>query len=549
MRYLVTGREAARIDQYTIEEIGVPQLVLMERAALSVAEQAERVMAGKRSDKIPDKKRGWILVAAEGGNNGGDGVAAARILTLRGYNVRLWLLNGISHPTAAYLKQVELAEKAGVLFDEYKLPDMHGEEPEPPAVVIDAIFGAGLNRELRGIQQEAVKWINTVRNETENTVISLDIPTGISSETGEVLGEEAVYADITVTFGYEKVGMLFAKDHCGRVEISEIGFYPCKDAELFEAYDMKDLHRLPVRPWNGNKGTFGNVLVIAGSEDIYGAAYLASAAAYRTGCGLLRILTHERNRQMLQQKLPEAILMTWGGDDGSRQMLQQPETIKMAYVGDDGAGGNPMAEGQSGFKWADAIAHASVIIIGPGLGRDDMAHFLVEYTLRKALCPVVIDADGINILAEHSELLTETAGKRPVILTPHMLEMARLTQRSQHPAREAVAELKRCRVEIAQNTARELGAILVLKDACTFVTDGKGGYFNTSGNSAMAKGGSGDVLTGVIAGLIAQGMKAAEAAKLGVFIHGMAGDAARDRLGEHSVLAGDLLDEIPSVLK
>ena len=251
----------------------------MERAALSVAEQAERVMAGKRSDKIPDKKRGWILVAAEGGNNGGDGVAAARILTLRGYNVRLWLLNGISHPTAAYLKQVELAEKAGVLFDESKLPEMHGEEPEPPAVVIDAIFGAGLNRELRGIQQEAVKWINTVRNETENTVISVDIPTGISSETGEVLGEEAVYADITVTFGYEKVGMLFAKDHCGRVEISEIGFYPCKDAELFEAYDMKDLHRLPVRPWNGNKGTFGNVLVIAGSEDIYGAAYLASAAA------------------------------------------------------------------------------------------------------------------------------------------------------------------------------------------------------------------------------------------------------------------------------
>jgi len=511
MRYLVTGKEAARIDRYTIEEVGVPQSVLMERAALSVAEQAERVIA--------DKKHGWILVIAEGGNNGGDGVAAARILALRGYSVRLWLLNGISKPTSAYQKQVELAEKAGVPFDGYKLPDMHGEEQEPPCVVIDAIFGAGLNRELRGVQLEVVKWINTLRHETGNIVISVDIPTGISAETGEVLGEEAVYADITVTFGFEKIGMLFAKDHCGRVEISEIGFYPFKDAELFEAYEKKDIYRLPVRPWNGNKGTFGNVLVIAGSGEIYGAAYLAAAAAYRTGCGLVRILTHENNRQTLQQQLPEAILMTYGDEI------------------------TPDKE----FKGADAIAHASVIIIGPGLGQNDMAHFLMEYTLRNARCPLVIDADGINILAGHRELLK--AGERPVILTPHMLEMARLIEESLRPSKEAVAELKRNRIGIAQNTADKLGAVLVLKDACTFVTEGKGGYFNTSGNSAMAKGGSGDVLTGVIAGLIAQGMNAVSAAKLGVFIHGLAGDAARKRLGDRSVLAGDLLDAIPEVLK
>ena len=521
MRYLVTGKGTAEIDRSTIEEMGVPQLVLMEQAALAVADQVEAVMK--------EKGHGWILVVAEGGNNGGDGVAAARILALRGYIVYLWLLNGISKPTEAYLKQVELAEKADVIFEEYEESDMNGDEPNAPTVVVDAIFGAGLNRELRGVQLDAVKWINNVRMEVGNTVISVDIPTGISSETGEVLGEEAVRADITVTFGYEKLGMLFARSYCGRVEVCDIGFYPYHGVPMFETYEKKDMYRLPLRPWDANKGTFGNVLVIAGSEDICGAAYLSAAAAYRTGCGLVRILTHENNRTAIQQKLPEALIITYGKKedmDGNTSEAVQAED----------------------FRGAEAIRNASAIVIGPGLGQSETAHFLLEYTLRNASCPVVIDADGINILAEHQEYLTETKGERPVILTPHMLEMARLTERCRKPSKDAVAELKKNRITISQEKAKELGATLVLKDACTFVTEGEGGYFNTSGNSAMAKGGSGDVLTGVIAGLIAQGIRPAEAARMGVYIHGLAGDAAESRFGAYSVLAGDIVDSIPEVL-
>ena len=196
------------------------------------------------------------------------------------------------------------------------------------------------------------------------------------------------------------------------------------------------------------------------------------------------------------------------------------------------------------MKWAD------VIIAGPGIGTSETALQLTEQILRCAGCPVIIDADAINLLSEHTDLLQETAGNRPLILTPHMLEMIRLVERNAHPAKEALERLKKERIATAEETARLYGATVVLKDAGTFVTEGAdGGYLNSSGNDAMAKGGSGDVLTGVIAGLMAQGLAAPEAARLGVYLHGLAGDAAREKLGAYSVIARDLLDSIPDVMR
>ena len=530
MRYLVTGKQAALIDRHTIEEVGVPQLVLMERASLALAEEVEGLVRDKAHDRI--------LVVAESGNNGGDGVAAARILHQRGYLVEVWELKGLSKQSEAYKKQVELAKKAGVIRSE--APRIDGYR-----VVVDAIFGVGLTREVTGKQKKAVLAINEAReNSGEMTVVAVDVPSGISSETGEILGA-AVKADRTVTFGFEKVGMRFAKEYCGKVSVHEIGFFlpewvgakgVGEAGAVCTSYDREDLpERLPHRSPEGNKGGFGRVLVIAGSRDISGAAFLAAEAAYRTGCGLVKVLTHENNREMLQQRLPEALLSTYGdpSTDGSGRVSGNLSTDCL-----DGSG-----------KVVDDIRWASVIILGPGLGQTDAAWKLTEKVLREASCPVIVDADAINLLAEHTELLTETAGRRPLIFTPHMLEMTRLSEKTQHPERTALEGLKKNRFLISASVAAGYQATVVLKDACTVVTDADGAvWLNSSGNAAMAKGGSGDVLTGVIAGLIAQGLPAEEAARLGVYIHGLAGDAARDELGAYSVIARDLTDRLPAVL-
>lgn len=508
MRYLVTGKQAAEIDRYTIQEIGVPQPVLMERAALAVAEETVKLLTDSRHERI--------LVVAESGNNGGDGVAAARILHQRGYRVEVHLLEGIARQSEAYKKQVELARKAGVSFV--------GElNPEGHRVIIDAIFGVGLTREVGGVHKEAICKINRAReNSPEIRVLAVDIPTGISSENGEVLGE-ALRADLTVTFGFEKVGMRFAKAYCGTVSVHEIGFFlPEKDGSAngseFITYEKQDIRGLlPKRFMDGNKGSFGRVLVIAGSREIGGAACLAAEAAYRTGSGLVMVLTHEQNREVLQQLLPEALLRTY---------TERPEEFL-----------------------PDILHWASVIILGPGIGQSEVAARLTETVLKEAACPVILDADGINLAAEHTEWLQETAGKRPLVLTPHMLEMLRLLEKTLHPERTAMERLKQNRADRIKETAEAYKATVVLKDACTMVTEGKDIFLNSSGNDAMAKGGSGDVLTGVIAALIAQGLSPEEAARLGVYIHGLAGDLARRELGQYSVMAKDLIRYVAEVLK
>ncbi|MBR3539161.1 MAG: NAD(P)H-hydrate dehydratase [Eubacterium sp.] len=546
MRYLMTGKQAAEIDRFTIEEIGVPQLVLMERASLAVAEEVTAL--------VDDRKKDRILVVAESGNNGGDGVAAARILHQRGYRVEIWALNGINRRSEAYEKQVDLAGKAGVPFVTI------GSSPEQTAekntgisqedqqnnsgyrVIVDAIFGVGLTREVKGVQRDAVEWINRQREEYGAEVLAVDIPTGISSDNGEVLGM-AVHADRTVTFGFEKMGMRFAKESCGKISVKEIGFFlpagsagngsgmeedpsiivdseSIGDRELYYTYEKEDIRTLlPVRSMDGNKGSFGRVLVIAGSKDISGAAYLAAEAAYRTGCGLVKVVTHENNRTALQKLLPEALLQCYDDMDKNAEGL------------------------------GEAILWASAIIIGPGIGRTETARNMLEKVLREAVCPVVADADAVNLLAEHTELLTP--GKRQLILTPHMLEMTRLAEKTFHPERKALERLKKERIRIVREMAERYQATVVLKDACTVVADagGSGIYLNSSGCDAMAKGGSGDVLTGVIAALIAQGMTVAGAARLGVYLHGLAGEKAAEQLGSYCVLAGDLIRMLPEIFR
>ena len=462
---------------------------------------------------------------------------------------------------------MELAEKAGVLFVNPVDDTLTGYR-----VIVDAIFGVGLTREVIGVQREAAEVINSARlASSELSVIAVDIPSGISSETGEVLGT-AVKADRTVTFGFEKVGMRFAKEYCGEVSIHEIGFYlpedfgnvknPNDKGMTYFTYDKEDIPvLLPHRSPEGNKGTYGRVLVIAGSEDIYGAAYLAAEAALRTGCGLVKVVTHENNRNAILQMLPEDKRQDVVADYDTIHFSLSPfsEAIPEALIStwseaekDQCVAGTEGSDRDPAKVLEDDIRWASVILIGPGLGQTDTSKHFVETVLRKATCPVILDADAINILSEHTDWLTETAGQRPLILTPHMLEMTRLTWETLHPERSALDALKKERVEIAKKIAMRYRATVVLKDACTVVVDGNTGsesaYLNSSGNGSMAKGGSGDVLTGMIAGLIAQRLSSEDAARLGVYVHGLTGDAARKKLGAYSVIARDLIDALSEVL-
>ena len=283
----------------------------------------------------------------------------------------------------------------------------------------------------------------------------------------------------------------------------------------FFSYRPSDLERIPSRPKNSHKGTFGRVLVIGGAPCMSGAAYFSAKAAYRTGAGLVHILTHEDNRIILQSTLPEAILSVHGD-----QLKIQKETV------------------------LDALEKADVVVIGVGLGQSQGARELLEIALSHAVVPLVVDADALNLIAKEPTLLDLASA--PIIVTPHMAEMARLCDRS-------TSEIMADKVIYAARFAEQNALICVLKDHETVVANGNSDdtaiYVNKSGNSGMATGGSGDVLTGIIASLIAQGLQPFDAATLGVYIHGLAGDAAADELGEYSVMASDIIDHISAVIR
>lgn len=281
----------------------------------------------------------------------------------------------------------------------------------------------------------------------------------------------------------------------------------------FFSYSPSALERMPIRPENSHKGTFGRVLVVGGSPCMSGAAYFSAKAAYRTGAGLVQILTHEDNRIILQTQLPEAILSTYSEKDFNEDLI------------------------------SEAIEKADVIVIGVGLGQTPLAERILSLTLSAADAPIIADADALNLIAKRLSLL-DTASA-PIIITPHMAEMARLCHTD-------ISEIMANQVGFATSFAEKNSLICVLKDHETVVCDGNVNspiYINKSGNSGMSTGGSGDVLTGIIAALIAQGMPLFDATALGVYIHGLAGDAAADELGEYSVMASDIIEHISTVIK
>lgn len=490
MNILVDSGQMKQCDRNTIEYFGVPSLVLMERAALGVVEEITARIACLKPQ---------VLVVCGFGNNGGDGLAVARMLWQKGYGVTVVM------PSEAK----RISEEANVqrsILQKYQIPILNRIPDMEFDVVVDALFGIGLTRELAGIYLEYVLEMN----EMQGLKVAVDIPSGINGDTGAVMGA-GFYADITVTFAFSKIGlMLFpGAEYAGQVIVKEIGIDRCSFLETKPdtfSPDTEDLRRIPPRKKRSNKGSYGKVLTIAGQKNMAGAAFLSAKASYLTGAGLVKILTTEENRVILQQLLPEAVLETYVETPHIKELMEQ----------------------------------VSVLVAGPGLGTGEQAGEMIRQVLADAKVPVILDADGLNLVAEHTEWLKDASC--PVIVTPHLGEMARLLHRG-------ISDIKYCLPETAREFAAQFGVICVLKDArtVTALPDGRM-WINASGNNGMATAGSGDVLTGILAGLIAQGMEPEYAAFMGVYLHGLAGDVQVRERGNYGLMAQDILEGIVNIL-
>lgn len=503
MEYVVTQTEMKTIDFQTIHNVGIPAMVLMEQAAMAVSNKMLRKINQKDS----------ILAICGIGNNGGDGIAVARMLKHLGYMADVLVVGDESHGTKEFQQQLQIARNLGVnILNNAKISEYN--------IIIDAIFGIGLSRAVQGEYAAIIEEINN----TDNIVYSVDIPSGIHADHGKVMNV-AIRADVTVTFGLLKKGLLLypGTEYVGELVKADIGF-PDRVIESVMpktfTYDLGDKKFLPPRNKNSNKGTYGRVLVIAGSEHMSGASYLSAKAAYRTGAGLVKILTHSNNRIILQTALPEAIVSTYEDD---------------WYVGN------------SEIQMKKEIEWATVIVIGPGIGMTKTSEYLVNSVLQYATCPIVVDADALNIIARQWKDQNLTREQRfqfreQVILTPHVKEMSRLLDCQ-------VGDICDNLPEVIEDVMKQKNCILAIKDARTVVSDGTKVYLNTSGNQGMSTGGSGDVLTGIIAGLLAHGTAPFKATCLGVYIHGLAGDYAKQEKGTYSLIAGDIIDALSQVLK
>lgn len=494
MRYLVNSREMKNCDKNTIEKYHVPSAVLMERAALACVETLyEKNIA---LDKV--------LVVCGSGNNGGDGYAVARLLALDGYDVDVVCADVGAKETAENRIQREIWQAYGGMVYQ-TIP-----EQTSYSTVVDAIFGVGLSRNIEGKYAKIIEQMN----ELSGKKIAIDVPSGISSDNGTILGT-AFRADLTITFAFEKLGIVLwpGNEYAGEVVVKNIGidergFVERKPAVA--ALEDCDLTMLPLHRSHSNKGTFGRLLVIAGSIGMSGAAYLAAKAAYSSGCGLVRIFTVEENREILQSQLPEAIITTYSAKKPDMDLL------------------------------TEAVGWADTIVCGPGIGTSDAAIRIVKAVLKNAAVPVVLDADALNIIAEDTNILLRPHTE--LVLTPHLGEMNRL-------CKDSVSYIQNHLIEVAEEFARQYNVICVLKDEHTITSvPYRQTYLNMSGNAGMATAGSGDVLSGVIGSLLAQGMSAEEAAALGVYLHGKAGDAMQAQSSKNGLMASDLLEGLRLVL-
>ena len=509
MNYLVNARTMKAVDEYSINTVKLPSLVLMERAAYCVAKSIITDIKNRKLELNLVK----VCVVCGSGNNGADGIAVARQLNEKNIAVCIVFVSE-NAGTEEFRLQKEIASHLGITIKGAGIFDFNEYN-----YIVDAIFGIGLSREVSGIYADAVENINAYRKEKtliERRVVSVDIPSGVCADTGKVLGC-AVKADWTVTFGYNKIGcMLYpGASFCGNVYVEDAGFAPLEslphrdEIKKTFTYDESDLMRLPERTSDSNKGTYGKALIIAGSKEMGGAAILSALGCNMCGTGLVKVISHISNKDSLLNNVPGCLISVYDDEVSEKDIVNSCE-------------------------WAGCI------VCGPGLTTNENAAGIVNTVIKMTGKTRIFDADALNIIAR-DKLFVDSSSK-PYIVTPHIGEMSRLTGLK-------IDEIKASPIEVAKKFANNNRCICVLKDARTVVTDGDRVFINSAGNDGMSTGGSGDVLAGIMAGLAATGMEAFEAACLAVYSHALAGDIAAKELGKRALTSKDIAKNVGKLFK
>ena len=514
---LATAAQMRELDRQAIEEWGIPSIDLMERAAEGVAQAALELLPER-----PAKCRAAVFCGA--GNNGGDGIAAARMLFLKGVRVRVFLVGSYEKMTPDAMEETRRLSECGVELEQYD-PDNLTQSAWARSchVLIDAVFGVGLSRE---IAEESI-FCSAIRlmNECKAPVVAADIASGVEADTGKILGC-AVRAEKTVTFTFKKIGQAVGEGELmsGDVRVWDIGIPSDLKAMTCQVQTVESdfvKAALPARKVDGHKGDFGKLLIVGGSVGYTGAPYLTASAAERSGCGLVFLGVPESIWPVEAAKCVSAMPfpLPEKADIITRRSVLQPEKALQ--------------------KAEEKLAGCDVLALGPGMGRETQAEQLVLELLRRTEKPVVLDADGINALEKHMDVLDARRG-RVTILTPHDGEFARIGGDLSHGDR----------IRAAREFAAAHNCILVLKGHRTVIATPEGNVLvNTTGNSGLAKGGSGDVLTGMIASLLSQGATPVQAAATGVWMHGRAGDLAARRLTEYAMTPEDVIASLPEVFR
>ncbi len=511
--YLVTADEMQKMDRLTIESFGLPGRILMENAGLGATLFFLDQFKGAENKKIG--------VIAGRGNNGGDGFVIARYLAQKGINVTVYLLSErqkVSGDAAANLKLLSPLKIPVIEMPDVESYSAHKTAMRHEAIWIDAIFGTGLRSDVKGFFKDVIDFIN----QSNKPVFAVDIPSGLNSDTGRPCGT-CIRADATATFAFAKTGHFLypGADYTGNLKIIDIGVPPhiANEVGPLQSLLTPDLiHTVfEPRPSDAHKGHTGHLLVIAGSPGKTGAAAMTATSAMRAGAGLVTLGIPASLNPVLEAQVMEAMTDPL------------PETVK-----------GILAEA-SFQRIMDLLSHKKCLAIGPGIGTAPETKTLFLRLLQENLTPMVIDADGLNILAGHTEILKDL--DTPIILTPHPGEMARLIGTT-------AANVQKDRIKSARDFSETFNVHVVLKGARTVVAHPDGRVFiNPTGNPGMASGGMGDVLTGVIAGFIAQGHSPELAAHAGVYLHGAAADSLANNKGPFGYLATDVMNSLPEEIK
>ena len=499
---VVTADEMRLLDRLTIEDAGIPGMVLMENAAREVTQAVQELYDGQSP----------VTVIAGTGNNGGDGLAVARQLTVAGVETLVVLVGGRELVSGDALTQLDIVDTLGIDIievDEDDVPEEAFEALELAGVCVDAVFGVGLSRNISGPAATILEALADV----EAMIVSVDLPSGVCPNTGQVLGI-AVAADVTVTFGMPKRGhtQYPGRALAGELIVADIGIPPAIIAHVGPQVTLSsDIAPpyLPPRPPHAHKGQFGHIVIVGGGTGTSGAALLAGMAALRCGAGLCTVVTHTRVQGALEGRYPELMIEAGWSDEGLRsQVLDRLLDV------------------------------ADVIVAGPGLAVTPLGRAVVDKVL-EAERPVVLDAGALSILAPLG-----ASGIRGInrVITPHPGEAGRLLGMSS-------ADVQIDRFAAVSELSARVGGTVVLKGAATLVASEDAGIsVNTSGNPGMATAGTGDVLAGMCAAFMARELDTYEAVRTAVYVHGLAGDAAADLLGMESVIATDVLEALPGIL-